>query len=104
MDAPQYTTCVAPADYRELSLTPEIIAAVVALVIGGFSPAALIFSLFVVFEALHKICEYLLHGKLVCLGGDECAIGHLAGFETVDDKSGFDKIDNDFSLNVVLSP
>lgn len=104
MDAPQYTTCVDPADYEGLSFTPEIIAAIVSLVVGGFNPVALIFDLFIVFEALHKLCEYLLHGKLVCLGGDQCAIGHLAGFETVDDKSGFDKIDNDFSLNVVLSP
>src|SRR5262249_44508759 len=49
-------------------------------------------------------CDYMLHGKLICLGGDRCAIGRVAGFETVDDKSGFDKIDNDFSINLALCP
>jgi len=45
----------------------------------------------------------MLHGKLVCLDRDRCAIGHVAGFETVDDKSFPDTIDNDFSINLLLS-
>ena len=50
------------------------------------------------------MCDYLLRGKLVCLGGDRCAIGRVANIETVDDKSGFDKLDNDFSINLALCP
>src|SRR5262245_9525274 len=55
-------------------------------------------------EILKKICDYMMGGKLVCLGGDQCAIGHVAGFETVDDKSFPDTIDNDFSINMLLAP
>ena len=104
MGAPQYTTCVAPADYSDLDLTPELIAAAVTFIAAGFSLVGLAIGLFLLMETLHKICEYTLHGKLVCLGGDQCAIGHVASFETVDDKKGFDKLDNDFSINLLLSP
>ncbi|MRH89656.1 hypothetical protein GFY24_19775 [Nocardia sp. SYP-A9097] len=53
------------------------------------------------------LCEYLLGGKLVCLaaGEDRCAIGVVAGLEPVGaGKSGFDKLDNDFSFNILLAP
>jgi hypothetical protein len=53
---------------------------------------------------LKRLCEYLLHGKLVCLGGDTCAIGRMAEFNSVDDKSGFEKLDNDFGIRIVLCP
>jgi len=53
---------------------------------------------------IKRLCQYLLHGKLVCLGGDTCAIGRMAAFNTVDDKSGFDKLDNDFGIRIVLCP
>jgi len=53
---------------------------------------------------LEDTCNYMLHGKLVCLGGDSCAIGHVAGFETVDDKKFPDTIDNDYSINLLLAP
>src|SRR6185295_6060426 len=31
-------------------------------------------------------------------------VGRVAAFETVDEKSGFDKLDNDFSINLLLAP
>ncbi len=91
MGAPQYTTCVDPKDYH--NPTPSGFFSGLGAVIakGGF-------------ELLLIICDYLLHGKLVCLGGDRCAIGRVASFETVDDKSGFEKLDNDFSINLALCP
>src|SRR5207247_9635092 len=59
-------------------------------------------------SALQKVCDYMLHGKLVCHDGDHCAFGHIAQFETVADKHGalgfLDKIDNDFSMNLLLAP
>jgi hypothetical protein len=88
-----YTTCVNPADYRKPDV-PEgdfLESLGSAIAIGGF-------------EVLKNVCDYMLHGKLVCLGGDMCAIGRVGGFETVADKSGMDKIDNDFSINLVLCP
>jgi hypothetical protein len=53
------------------------------------------------------LCDYLLGGKLVCLAGgaDECAIGIVVGLEAVGaGKEGIDKLDNDFSFNVLLAP
>ncbi len=93
MSAPMYTTCVNPADYREPDL-PEgdfLESLGSAIAIGGL-------------EVLKNACNYMLHGKLVCLGGHRCAIGRVGGFETVADKSGMDKLDNDFSINLVLCP
>jgi hypothetical protein len=93
MVAPQYTTCVQPQDYKDPNLPGGgFLVGLGQVIIGGG------------LDVLLKVCAYLLHGKLVCLGGDRCAIGRLASFETVDDKSGFEKLDNDFSLNIVLCP
>jgi len=95
MAAPQYTTCVDRTAYRDPGLPP--------------SDAGFFENLWAVLSGggldfLIKVCDYILHGKLVCLGGDRCAIGRVASFETVDDKSGFDKLDNDFSINLALCP
>jgi hypothetical protein len=80
MAAPQYTTCVQPQDYKDPNLpSGNFLVALGQVIIGGG------------LDVLLKVCDYLLHGKLVCLGGDRCAIGRLASFETVDDKSGFEK-------------
>jgi hypothetical protein len=105
MDAPEYTTCVEPAEYEAPSFGPEIFVALAGLVyaIATFG-LSLIASMAALMSALLKVCEYMLHGKLVCLGGDRCAVGWITSFETVDDKSGFDKIDNDFCFNLLLAP
>jgi hypothetical protein len=93
MAAPEYTTCVDRKDYKD----------------PGFPGGGFFSSLGSVIaqgglDLLLKICDYLLHGKLVCLGGNRCVIGRVASFETVDDKSGFEKLDNDFSINLALCP
>ena len=50
-------------------------------------------------------CDYLLGGKLVCLDGTRCAIGTVIHIEPVGyHKSGFETIDNDFCINVLLFP
>jgi hypothetical protein len=80
----QYTHCVKREDYRD-----------VPGVLDEGAPTILEFLL----------CDYLLGGKLVCLGGDQCAIGIVVGLEQVGaGKSGFDAIDNDFSFNLLLAP
>lgn len=93
MPAPQYTTCVKPEDYKDPGFPGGSLLSTLGGVIaqGGL-------------DILLRVCDYLLHGKLVCLGGDRCAIGRVASFETVDDKSGFEKLDNDFSINLALCP
>lgn len=105
MPGPQYTTCVDRKEYKNPNFTPEVIALATGLVyaIGTFG-ISLAVSLIAAMSALLKICDYLLHGKLVCLGGEQCAIGRVTAFETVDDKEGLDKLDNDFSINMLLAP
>ncbi len=93
MGAPQFTSCVQPEDYK----SPDFPSGSFFQSLGGVIAGGGL-------DLLLKLCDYMLHGKLVCLGGDQCAIGRVAGFETVDDKSGFDKIDNDFSINLMLCP
>jgi hypothetical protein len=93
MPAPEYTTCVNPDQYQD----PRLPSGNFFQTLGGVIANGGI-------DLLLRVCDYMLHGKLVCLGGDRCAIGRVASFETVDDKSGFDKIDNDFCINLALCP
>ena len=52
-----------------------------------------------------EACDYLLGGKLVCLGGVRCAIGRIVHIEPVGYQKPFpDDIDNDFCINVLLFP
>jgi hypothetical protein len=105
MSAPQYTECVDRAAYEEPGFGPEIFVAIAGLVyaIATFG-ISLIVSMAAAMSALMKVCDYILYGKLVCLEDDRCAVGRVAAFETVDDKSGVDKLDNDFSINLLLAP
>lgn len=95
MAAPQYTTCVQPQNYKHPNLPG-----------GSMSTWGDIFSILSSggLGLIKRLCQYLLHGKLVCLGGDRCVIGRMAAFNTVDDKSGFEKLDNDFGIRIVLCP
>jgi len=105
MSAPEYTSCVDRAAYEDPGFGPEIFVAAAGLVmaISTFG-ISLVLSMAAAMSALMKVCDYILSGKLVCLENDECAVGRVASFETVDDKSGFDKLDNDFSINLLLAP
>jgi len=52
-------------------------------------------------------CDYITGGKMVCLGGSgpRCAVGTIVHIEPVGyDKSGFEQIDNDFCINLLLFP
>jgi len=113
MAAPQYTSCVQPEDYHDIDLTAEeitvavgVVGAIIATIAAGPAGLVVLFvSLVAGMSALLKLCDYLLGGKLVCLGSDECGIGRITKFETVEnDKSGFEKIDNDFCINILLTP
>ncbi len=107
MAAKHYTRCVAPEDYEGLDYTPEAVIAVLGVLFAFIaSPVTLLASLWAVMSALLKICDFLLYGKLVCLGDrrEECAIGRVITFETVDDKKGYEKLDNDYSINLLLAP
>jgi hypothetical protein len=88
----QFTHCVQPAAYKDNTPQGNLFQVLLDLIGGGGFDEALV------------ICDYLLGGKLVCLGGDRCAIGRVTKMETPADKSFPDSIDNDFSINLLLSP
>ena len=79
MGAPMYTECVERDKYEDLDLTPEAVVAAGSFLLFGV--VGLFGSLVAAMSALRKILEYMLYGKLVCLGGDRCAVGRIAAFE-----------------------
>ncbi|MDP9316913.1 MAG: hypothetical protein M3R24_39670 [Chloroflexota bacterium] len=94
-----YTSCVQPQDYRgapsNLAYGLSILGSALLnpLALGPMA-----------WYAIESALDYMLNGKLVCLGGDRCAIGQYISHETPDDKSFPESVDNDYSLNILLYP
>lgn len=65
---------------------------------GAFALAAIFVG--ALYGAVDAVCDRLLGGKLICLGGNRCAIGRIMKIES----SSFLSIDNDFSVNLLLAP
>jgi len=100
-----YTSCVQPDQYQDLDLTPQIVIAVLGLLAAVFTAGiSAVASLLAGLSALETVLNWMLNGKLICLGGDRCAVGTVAAFETVQDKSFPDSVDDDFSINLILYP
>jgi hypothetical protein len=100
-----YTSCVQPDQYQDFDLTPQIMLAVFGVLAAIFTYGiSLIVSVMAGLSALEVVLNWMLNGKLVCLGGDRCAVGTVASFETVQDKSFPDNVDDDFSINLMLYP
>jgi hypothetical protein len=119
---PQYTSCVAPADFQPLNMA--VVYSLIALIGAGVITA--IFSLGVgailiipsLVQLLRYILDFMLNGKLICLhrspdnacqcssdGGTVCAIGEVADTEDVgEDKNPIEDIDNDYAVNIILAP
>jgi hypothetical protein len=102
MPARQFTHCVKSEDYEVLDISAEKVVGIIGLLIPGFGTP---FAIGAVLWAAQEICQFITGGKLICLGGDRCAIGRVAHIEPI----GFEKkleetIDDDFSLNIVLAP
>jgi hypothetical protein len=49
-------------------------------------------------------CHWWLEDRLVCLNGDQTAVGMVISTEPPSEKSGFDALDTDFSINLLLPP
>ena len=113
----QYTHCTASADFKKFNRS--IVSAITG--VGGFT--ALIASIFIMAAApivgiafvligsasllttIIMTFEYLLGGKLICLGGDRLAMGTVINVELPDSKDKlFDNIDNDYCINLLLCP
>jgi len=95
-----------PESYEPLDVEVEKYLAAGGVIAAFFSGGiGLIVTLGAALSALTKVVEYMLNGKLICLGGEVCAIGTISTFEEVGEDKPFPKdIDNDFSLNIILGP
>jgi hypothetical protein len=100
----QYTKCVSANNYIGKIAAQVIIAAALGAIplLAGASvvPGVLLVLLF----AILAYCRWWLYDRLICLGGDVCAVGYVLTIEPPSEKSFLDKFDTDFSFNLVLAP
>ena len=87
--AKQYTKCISPsARLGKMAAQAIIAAAVTALIVlfagGAFVPGVGIVAL----VAVIAYCRWWLYDRLVCLGGERCAVGWVSKVEPPDKKSG----------------
>src|SRR5215207_4255365 len=108
----EYTDCVKPSNYVDLSFTAIGFRNIIVLLLsGGFlawigavflGGPALILGAIALFTSIVIYLHWWLNGRLICLGGEKCMIGVVTGAGPADpiEKGG----DNDFSMNVLLAP
>jgi hypothetical protein len=108
--AKQYTTCIEPSEYIS-NIDHRIVAVIQGLLVGATGTAVaaaqsrldcwLLLAELMVVAGLLAYCRLFLYERLICLGGDQDAIGvvvsvdgsHLSGFP-----------DNDYNVNLLLQP
>jgi hypothetical protein len=110
----QYYHCVTKQNFTGLnniialgilSGALTIVAIVVAVIAGAAIPGLGVIAGVAFVVAVFELCDYLHGGKLICLGDNSCAIGRIMELIPVgSDKSGFEKMDDDFTFNILLSP
>jgi hypothetical protein len=108
----EYTNCVKPGDYVDMSftavgyitiftmlLTGLFVAFLASFFLGG--PAWILIGI-ALFASIVTYLHWWLNGRLICLGGERCLIGVVTGAGPADpfEKGG----DNDFSMNVLMAP
>jgi len=103
----QYTQCVSDADHRGQLAYLGVggllgVATVVGVLLAGGAllPGAGVAALLLIIA----YCKWWLYDRLICLGGERCAIGMVLTVEPPQNKSGLDAFDTDYSINLVLSP
>jgi hypothetical protein len=108
----QYTVCVAPQSHDSTNqyvqaalggVVPGGLAVVVAL--AASHPWCALFALPIyAIASLIAYCQWWLYDRLLCLDGDQLVIGMLVSSEPPSEKTGFDSIDTDFSINLLPFP
>lgn len=108
----QYTTCEPASShlgmnqYIQASLQSGAAAAIGVLLIAAAGEWWCLPIAAVVAAALWACayCHWWLGGRLVCLEGDQTAVGMVISTEPPAEKSGFGALDTDFSINLLLPP
>lgn len=113
-DCGQFFHCVSKANFKGLSSVIALgilagalgIVAIVAAAIGGAAiPGLGVVAGFLFVAAIFELCAFLHGGKLICIQENSCTIGRIMELIPVGaDKSGFEKIDDDFTFNILPSP
>jgi hypothetical protein len=106
-DCQKHFHCVAPADFKPLQAPTLGIASLIFAIVAGASLSILlgVVSAALFIAAVFDLCRFLHGGKLVCLEEDVCVIGRVTKLIPVgSDKSGLEKMDDDFTFEIVLSP
>jgi hypothetical protein len=108
----QYTSCDKASSFWKMN--QYIQASIQAVVAGGLgalfvAAVGLPWCLLVVAEIMALMwllgyCHWWLDHRLICLDGDKVVIGMLASVEPPDKKSGFDALDTDYSINLLVAP
>lgn len=99
--AKRYTQCCQPADYSGFG-GPLAIATIIGIALAFIVNPAFLAPM--ALADLVLFCEWWLYRRLVCLGGQQCALGMVVTTEPVEKKSGFERLDTDFSINLLLAP
>jgi hypothetical protein len=105
------TGCIAP-DKRDSKpgLFPAVLRAIIYAIIGVIVaglvswPIGGFVGLGFLLGGIDSFIDWWLNRRLLCLGGERCAIGVVWSVEPPGEKEGFEVFDNDFSLNLLLSP
>ena len=107
----QFTQCVSPANYIGGFVGQIIVGAaigaiplIIALASGVPAGPAVLIGMIVAVMAVLAYCRWWLYDRLICLGGDVCAVGRLLTVEPPANKSGLDAFDTDYSINLLLAP
>jgi hypothetical protein len=112
MEYKQYTSCTPAARHGTMNqYVQATLQALLATGIGALLVAAagMPWCLLLVAEMgallwVLAFCHWWLDGRLICLDGDRVAIGMLVSAEPPENKSGFDALDSDYCLNLLLPP
>lgn len=104
----QYTKCVSIGNYIGSVAAQAIVAAAIGLfplLAAAIAGAALAPAILIPFLlGIIAYCRWWLYDRLICLGGDRCAVGLLISVEPPEEKSGLDAFDTDYSINLLLAP
>lgn len=111
----QYTQCINANSFSSAPIIDAVAAglfasllAIVTVILatgglGGLAGGAA--AALGIVTALLSFVHWWLYGRLVCLGGDRCAIGMVISVEPPSEKTAtFPRLDSDYSFNLLLPP
>lgn len=106
-DCSKHFNCVTPANFQPLSIglpaALTVILGLLALIASNFVLAAASAATMTIL--IFEVCAYLEGGKGICLRKNVCVVGRVLSLVPVgQDKSGFEKIDDDFTFNLMVGP